>query len=644
MKAVFDTDKLFGTFLKWFGASNMTRTTPMKYSSASQHNLMPLRPHNHRLPRLLVLATLAATTALAATGAGTNQTLRIRAAGFVLGREISAADATNHFQLALENSGAIPFTQSAIKQSTEAAQFGPDAKKPYFTVRFAMPIPPSNATNEVAALAGLDPMVFTHNHSPGFEILPNGDALAIYFSTPPGKAEADISTSFVQARLRYGSEDWDLPELFFRTENFNDQSGLLWNDGGKIRFFGGGRDISDAIPFRQATSTDNGATWTFSLPQLDKPAESFTAQPITSAFRAPDNSIYMAMDGDGAQSFLWRSADDGVHWHDMGGRTGGRHSVIVPLDDNGTLLSIGGKNAATNGWSPQNISTNFGASWGESFPSAFPPLGTAQRPSLIRLASGNLLYVGESYLHKIDRAAPKDWKFGDNCFVALSTNNGVSWHIKTLPVQLPGHQRTNHPTLGYVTARQGAYGVIHILTTVTQPCLHYEMNESWIWTDAGDIAPETSGGVVKKFSEKFPNGKIRSQWSARICPNGRYLLDGKQTDFYESGAKQHQVTYASGRKTGTETYWSADGKKLWIWSHDLKNGRAVWTQYWPNEKKKLQSTWNTKPEARDLKHSFFGLVADGPVTQWNADGRRAQLYRFSNGTFDGGAPLSSVKP
>jgi hypothetical protein len=495
-------------------------------------------------------------------------------------------------------------------------------------------------------------MVFTHNHSPGFEILPNGDALAIYFSTPPGKAEADVSTSFVQTRLRYGSEDWDLPELFFKTENFNDQSGLLWNDGGTIRFFGGGRDISDAIPFRQATSTDNGATWTFSIPQLDKPAESFTAQPITSAFRVPERRsptrlvgesdlkqagpeagapIYMAMDGDGAHSFLWRSDDDGVHWRDTGGRTGGRHSVIVPLDENGTLLSIGGKNAATNGWSPQNISTNYGASWGESFPSAFPPLGTAQRPSLIRLASGNLLYVGESYLHKIDRAAPKGWQFGDNCFVALSTNNGASWHIKPLPVQLPGHQRTNHPTLGYVTARQGANGVIHILTTVTQPCLHYELNEAWIWSDAGDIAPENSGGVVKKFSEKYPNGKIRSQWSARICPNGRYLLDGKQTDFYDNGAKQHEVTFKSGRKAGKETFWSADGKVVWAWKHDLKNHRAVWTQFWTDGKKKSESHWNTHPEAPDLKRTFFGLVADGVAKQWDEDGKLKFSGSFANG-------------
>ena len=161
--------------------------------------------------------------------------------------------------------------------------------------------------------------------------------------------------------------------------------------------------------------------------------------------------------------------------------------------------------------------------------------------------------------------------------------------------------------------------------------MHYELNEAWIWSDAGDIAPETSGGVVKKFSEKFQSGKIRSQWSTRICPNGRYLLDGKETDYYENGAKQHQVTYASGRKTGPEIFWSPDGKKLWSWSHDLKNNRSVWTQFWPNGRKKVESTWNTKPEARDLKRSFFGLVAEGPAKQWNEDGTLKFSGNFSDG-------------
>jgi len=578
------------------------------------------------------------------SNAGNMETVPVRAAGFTLGAQKSAADGANWLELALDSASPAmpPFTQCAVKQDKAPALLGPNPGVPYFTVRFAMPIPPENLTNNFAALTGMDPQVFTHNHSPGFEILPNGDALAVYFSTPPGKAESDPETSFVQARLRYGSEEWDLPELFFKTENYNDQSGLLWNDGGKIRFFGGGRALSDSVPFKMATSADNGATWTLSLPQLAQAAEHFTAQPITSAFRGADNSIYFAMDGDKATSFLWHSTDDGIHWQQMSGRTGGRHSVVVPLDDKGDLLSIGGKNASVQGWSPENTSTNWGASWGASSASPFPPLGSGQRPSLIKLADGNLFFVSDAYLHKANRPPPEGWKSGNGCFVALSTDKGVTWRIKQLPVQLPNHERGVNGTLGYVTARQAPNGVIHVLTTETEPCLHYELNEAWIFSNAGDIAAETSGGTVKDFSEKYLNGQIRSQWSARICPNGRYLLDGKGTDFYENGAKQHEVTYASGRKTGLETFWSQGGQVLWTWQHDLKLNKAIWTQHWPDGHHKLQSTWNTKPEGRDSKRSFFGLVADGSVFQWDENGELAAEYRFTNGIFAGQVPAKKV--
>ena len=575
--------------------------------------------------------------ALAARASAVVETnfIHVTSSHFTPGANTSAFDGTNQIAFALDSGAPTPFSQSTVKQSVTPALLGPHAKAPYFTVRFALPIPPAYTTNEVAGLVGVDPMVFHHNHSPGFEILPNGDALAIYFSTPLGEAEADISTSFVQARLRHGSEDWDMPELFFKTKNHNDQSGLLWNDAGKIWFFGGGRAISDVVPFRIATSTDNGASWTFSIPQLDKPATDYTAQPITSAFRGPDRSIYFAMDAAEAESFLWRSSDDGIHWHDMAGRTGGRHSAIVPLDDRGNLLSIGGKNSDVNGWSPMNVSSNSGATWSPSVQSPFPPLGTAQRPTLIRLASGNLFFASDSYMHKLNRPAPAGWKFGDSCFVALSTNNGSSWHIKPLPVALPQHQRTNHPSLGYTTARQAPNGVIHLLTTTTLPGLHYEFNEAWIWSDVGDVPAENSGGTIRDFSENYPNGRPRSKWTARICPNGRYLLEKEQIDYYDSGLKQHQVSYANGRKTGEEVFWSADGTKVWSWQRDLRLNRATWTHYWSNGKKKIESTWNLKPEPRDLRRSFFGYVADGPAKQWDENGKLIATHQFVNGNFVG---------
>ncbi len=566
------------------------------------------------------------------------ETIPVHASGFSLGMtEVNSG--TNQIELQLDDSRMTPFSQSAVKQGTEPAMMGPDPKIPYFTVRFAMPVPPENAPDMQAGFTGMDTNVFTHNHSPGFAILPNGDALAIYFSTPPGKSESDPSTSFIQARLRYGAVEWDLPELFFKFQNYNDQSGLLWNDHGTIRFFGGGRALSDWAPFKMAVSTNNGSTWTLSLPQLDQPAKDYTAQPITCAFRGADGAIYFAMDGNKAQSFLWRSTDDGTHWQQMNGRTGGRHSSIVPLDNQGDFLSIGGKNASVNGWSPENFSTNWGASWSKSVESPFPPLGSAQRPSMIRLADGNLFFVSDTWLQKKDQAPPKGWNYGDGCFVAISTNNGASWHVKQLPVQLPNHQYRKYGTLGYVTARQGPNGVIHILTTETQPCLHYELNEAWINSDAEDIAPETTGGVVKNFSENYPDGKIRSEWSARICPHGRYLLDGKETDYYEDGSKQHEVVYVSGRKTGLETFWSPDGNKVWSWSHDLTNNTAIWTQYWPNGTMKSQSSWTTEGPARDLSHNFFGLVANGPAYEWTENGGPVHACLFTNGIFAGNCAM-----
>lgn len=583
-----------------------------------------------------VLAALTSLLVLGGTAGAQadTETIPVRGAGFTLGANHSLRTDTNQITLALQPpTSSLPFAQSAVKQGTAPARLGPDPRTPYFTVRFALPVPPDNDTNLTGALTGLDPAVLAHNHSPGFEILPNGDALAVYFNakSSSGANESGPETCFVQARLRYGADQWDPPELFFDFKGLNDQSGLLWNDNGKLWFFGGGRGASPWMPFKIATSTNNGATWELSLPQLDKPATDFTPQPIANAFRDPlHGAIFFAMDADKDESFLWRSTDGGVHWHDMGGRTSARHSTMVPLDDRGNLLSIGGKNNAVNGWSPVNTSSNWGASWNTSTPSAFPPLGGNQRPCLIRLSNGHLCFVTDSY-HRKSGKSPDTWNLGKGSFVAISTNNGATWRSKPLPVALPHEADRNFGTLGYATVRQAPNGVIHILATMTQPCLHYELNEAWVFSDAGDVAPETSGGELRKFSENFPGGKLRIMWNARICPNGRYLLEGTQTTFYENGHRQHEASYTGGCKTGAEIFWAPDGTKVWSWNHDLKNHTSLWTHYWSNGNKRVESAWNTQPTARDLARTFSGLVANGPARHWNEDGRAGRIYHFTNG-------------
>ena len=528
--------------------------------------------------------------------------------------------------------GPPPFTQAAIKQTTAPALQGPDPKVPYFTVRFALPIPPENDTGLYGPLTGLDQSVMAHQHSPGFEILPNGDALAIYFSArgSGGTNENDGATRFVQARLRYGAEEWDPPELFMDFKPMNDQSALLWTEGNTVRFFGGGRGASPWLPFKMGVTTNNGATWTVTLPCLDAPANDYTAQPIVNAFRAPDGAMYLAMDAAKDQSFLWRSLDDGLNWHDMGGRTGGRHSTFVPLDEKGYLLAIGGKSTSINGWSPKCTSRDWGASWSSSTESAFPALASNQRPCLIRLANGHLCFVSDSCLPESGGATQGLDLRRRVASSPFRRDNGQTWRIKRLPVELPHEADHKHGTLGYATVRQAPNGVIHVLATMTHPCLHYEFNEAWVLSEAGDLAPESSGGVVRRYRENYASGAPRATWSARICPNGRYLLEGNETSYYENGQKEHEATYQSGRKTGTETFWGPDGSKVWSWTHEPERNRSKWVHYWNNGAKRIESEWNTRPKARDLDTAVLragGRRAGVSLESRRHSGVRLQLYQ-----------------
>jgi len=499
-------------------------------------------------------------------------TLTVVASHFQAGGNMSVTNPDGStLTYVLKERSYYPQNQQHVRQDKLLALKSPDMTRPYYQVRMALPIPAAYTPTEQGAMAGIDQGVYTHMHSAALEALPNGDLLAIYFSTPAGKAEADTCTTFVQCRRRAGNDYWDMPELFFDTKHGNDQSALLFRDGDRIWFFGGGRDMGDMVPFRVCYSDDNGASWTYQVPVLDAPAHDYTAQPISNAFKDPDGNIYIAMDGKGPQSFLWRSSDHGRTWHDMGGRTDSRHSSIVPLDEKGTLLSIGGKNNNCEGWNPQNISRDWGQTWEQMTPGVIPPEGTAQRPCVIRLQSGKLLVVSDSYQHKKKIAPPSGWNMGNECVVGTSTDNGQNWTFKVLPGTLPQHHRLEHPSLGYVTVRQSDNGMIHVLTTTNYPGLEIEFNEAWIESDEQDLTADT-----------FHPGDLGEGWQV-----------------------------------------------------DAASRTAIWTQYWPNGKKRVESTWNIWAQPRDGQRPLCGRIAEGPARHYDQEGNLTAEYNFHNGVLVG---------
>ena len=571
--------------------------------------------------------------------------------------KVIRADATNRFSLPLNATAAaygfpptgfrlvlvkdplanppwvdpLPFPFAAVRQDTTPAQQGPDPKVPYFTVRAALAMPPDENKQHQGPKAGVDISCYEHNHSPGFTVMPNGDVVAVWFS---GLGEYGPQVRYIWARLRFGSEQWDMPTILYKIKGYNDQSPLLWTDtrdNNTVWLIGGSRDpLNGKVAFKVGKTTDNGAHWDFRIPESMTIKGRMNAQPVNSMFRGPSPTgpdLYFAMDGGGADGFLWRSRDNGLNWQDTGGRTtSGRHPTMVPLKD-GRLLCIGGKNQDKDGRQPRCYSNDWGASWSPKEPTPFSPLANNQRADVIRLADGKLFYVGDSQ---------KKGQDGPGVTVALSSDEGMTWTGRQLPVTRPHRDDNKAGTAGYVTAAQGPNGVIHILTTLTKPGLHYELNEAWLLAnDAGDMQPETTGGKVKQYRETYPGGKTRATWSARTTPGGRYLLDGDETTYYPDGKMEFQSTYANGRPV-TQTYWSPSGIKLWTWTYDNANNTAVWMQYWANGKTKVVSTWATFPKLQmnQGERALLGKFAHGLSTLHTPDGSIKETNRFTMGFID----------
>ena len=156
---------------------------------------------------------------------------------------------------------------------------------------------------------------------------------------------------------------------------------------------------------------------------------------------------------------------------------------------------------------------------------------------------------------------------GNECVCGVSKDNGKTWTFKALPGTLPQHHRVAHPSVGYVTVRQSDNGMIHILTTTNYPGLEIEFNEAWFWSAEGDLTAET------------------------FAP-----------------------------------YNLGDG-----WTVDTASHTAVWTQYWPNGQKRVESTWNIWPTPRDGHRPLCGRIAEGPARHYDEQGQLVREYMFHKG-------------
>jgi len=516
-----------------------------------------------------------------------------------------------------------PFIQQCIAQSRPRLMQRPDPDKPWFRRRDLLSIPPDNVPQQENIAAGLWPGLMPHIHNPGLVVCPNGDVLAVFFTAvtgPHGEDKPDVS--LVATRLRFGANRWDMPESFIDFADLNDTSSCLWREEQKIYCFWGHTFDKCAYPFQWICSTDNGATWSkVHFPQFTGGIGPRTNQPINSVIRAGDGALYLPSDGLGSTSVLWATRDNLKTWYDTGGRTFGRHATCALLKD-GRILAMGGKHTNIEGYMPKSISSDGGKTW-EIEKTPFCELGSQQRPTLLKLASGRLFFSGDFQYR--DGRHPEGIK-QRGVYVALSEDQGRTWHIK----KLAGTRRYDgtfeyinkgnpHHTIGYAVARQAPNGIIHLIGTMNHPNQHWELNEAWILDDdAGAMEhknPQITG--VQQFTESYPSGKIKAARAGGITPEGEYRLHGKQLWHYENGNKQWQVTYEAGKKVGDETYWDPHGNILWKWNHK-DNGTEVWTQYYPNGKKKSRSVW------RDFR-------ANGRAKRWDSSGNRISSVWFVNG-------------
>ena len=327
------------------------------------------------------------------------------------------------------------------------------------------------------------PVFVSQNHSPSITECPNGDLLAVWFSTI---GETDLTTANAAARLRLGAAEWEPASTFWDAQDVNDHAPKIWWDGD--------RTIYHVVEARQhggviiRRSTDNGATWS--------KAEVIRShgEPASHPIRLKDGVIAMPYDN----SSLLISRDDGRTWHTRGrdllgtddlrpGRSGpliaGYHAPIVQLAD-GRIMAFSRLDAAPLQERfafkmPVNYSSDLGETWQWGI-GEFPVVSSVQKPVMLRLKEGPIVLCSFTDQWRewksrkgLDFTSTGGTYTGYGLFAAVSYDEGKTWPDRRL---LAAEGKTIADGYGYLAATQTRDGRIQLLPSKD----HYVFHLAWI--------------------------------------------------------------------------------------------------------------------------------------------------------------------
>ncbi len=342
------------------------------------------------------------------------------------------------------------------------------------------------------------PLFSAHNHSPAITECPNGDLLAVWFSTV---LEGATELCNAASRLRFGQSEWEEASPFWDGQDINDHAPKLWWDGDQTIYHLANGHSENIV----RTSTDNGTTWSKAQPIYPQ------GETGAGMIRTREGALIITQD---VGVSLHKSSDNGKSWTSVGARhpnddvrPGGKgsrhagiHAPVVELAD-GRLMTIGRPHPAQvavfGGKALLSFSRDQGETWTYAA-SEFPAVTSVQRPVMIRLREGPILLCSFTDqvldFYKGNRKGmtlrSKDGEFtGYGLFAAVSYDEGKTWPDRRLIT--PGGPAREVSTInrgmftmsdtmaepqGYLAVTQSRDGRAQLITSKN----HYVFNLAWI--------------------------------------------------------------------------------------------------------------------------------------------------------------------